>query len=91
MQGSDRGRPRETAATAPTVGASVASVAGPTVAAPGTGDGHIDLLGHLTPGPALVTKLQDLLCRCGMSGRAAAAYGDAAVAELLTDGGPMNA
>jgi hypothetical protein len=32
------------------------------LAAPGTGDSHIDLFGHLSPGQALITELQDLLC-----------------------------
>ena len=34
---------------------------GPPVAAPGTGNRHLDLFCHLIPGQALVTKLQDLL------------------------------
>jgi len=44
---------------------------GPLVAAPGTGNRHADLFCHLTPGQALIAKLQDLLCRGGMSGRRA--------------------
>ena len=35
---------------------------GPPVAAPGTGNRHIDLFCYLRPGQALVTQLQDLLC-----------------------------
>ena len=50
---------------------------GPPVAAPGTGNSHIDLFCHLSPGQALVTQLQDLLCGGGMSGRTAATHGDA--------------
>ena len=42
---------------------------GPPVAAPGTGNRHIDLFCHLIPGQALVTQLQDLLRGGGMSGR----------------------
>jgi hypothetical protein len=41
---------------------------GSAVAAPGTGDRHIDLLRYLRPGQALVTKLQDLLRGSRMSG-----------------------
>jgi hypothetical protein len=44
---------------------------GPAIAAPGTGNRHIDLLGHLIPGQALVTQLQDLLGGgwiCGWTG-----------------------
>ncbi len=58
---------------------------GPPVAAPGTGNRHIDLLCYLRPGQALVTKLQDLLCGGGMSGRTAATHGDAGAAKLLAD------
>ena len=61
---------------------------GPPVAAPGTGNRHIDLLCHLIPGQALVTKLQDLLCGGGMSGRTAATHGDAGPTKLLADRGP---
>jgi hypothetical protein len=52
---------------------------GPPVAAPGTGNGHINLFGHLIPGQALVAKFQDLLCGGGMS-RSAATHGDAGTA-----------
>ena len=62
----------------------------PPVAAPGTGNGHIDLLGHLAPGQALVTQLQDLLGGGGVS-RRAATRGDAGAMELLADSAPMNA
>ena len=44
---------------------------GPPVAAPGTGNRHIDLFCYLIPGQALVTKLHDLLRGGGMSGRTA--------------------
>ena len=45
---------------------------GPPVAAPGTGNRHIDLLCYLWPGQALVTKLKDLL-RGGRMSRSTAA------------------
>jgi hypothetical protein len=48
---------------------------GPLVAAPGTGNGHVDPFCHLIPGQALVTQLQYLLCRGGMSGRSAVTHG----------------
>ena len=64
---------------------------GPPVAAPGTGNRHIDLFCYLSPGQALVTQLQDLLCGGGMSGRTAATHGDAGPLELLADRAPMNA
>jgi hypothetical protein len=35
---------------------------GPPVAAPGTGNRHVDLRCFLWPGQALVTEFQDLLC-----------------------------
>ena len=63
----------------------------PAVAAPGTGNCHIDLLCHLIPGQALVTELKDLLRRRGMCGRSAATHGDAGTLELLADRAPMNA
>jgi hypothetical protein len=44
---------------------------GPAVAAPGTGNRHIDLFCHRIPGQASVTKLQDLLCGGRVSGRTA--------------------
>jgi hypothetical protein len=37
----------------------------PAIAAPGTGNRHIDLFCHLIPGQASITKLQDLLCGGG--------------------------
>jgi hypothetical protein len=64
---------------------------GPLVAAPGTGNRHIDLLCYLWPGQALVTQFQDLLCRRGMSGRADTTHGDARATKLMTHGGPGNA
>jgi hypothetical protein len=63
----------------------------PPVAAPGTGNRHIDLLGHLIPVQALVTQLKDPLCGGGVSQRAAATHGDASPLELLADRAPMNA
>jgi hypothetical protein len=63
---------------------------GPPVAAPRAGNRHINLLGHLIPGQALVAQLQDLLCGSGM-GRSAAAHGDAGSAKLMAYGRPGNA
>jgi hypothetical protein len=45
---------------------------GPPIAAPYTGNRHIDLFGHLTPGQALITQFHDLLCGCRMCGSATA-------------------
>ena len=64
---------------------------GPPVAAPGTGNRHIDLLGHLSPGQALVTQLQDLLCGGGMSRSTAATHGDAGTAKLIAHRGRRDA
>ena len=63
---------------------------GPPVAAPGTGNRHIDLFCHLCPGHALITQLEDLLCGGGMRG-STAMHGDAGPLELLTDRAPMSA
>jgi hypothetical protein len=63
---------------------------GSPVAAPDTGDSHADLLRHLIPGQALITKLQDLLRGCGMSGSTARTHGDASALELFADNAPMN-
>jgi len=63
----------------------------PLVAAPDTGNRHIDLLCYFIPGEALITKLQDLLCGGGMSRRRAPTHGDAGTLELLADRAPMNA
>jgi hypothetical protein len=41
----------------------------PLVAAPGTGNRHIDLVCHLIPGQALITKLDDLIRGGWMSWR----------------------
>ena len=60
------------------------------MAAPGTGNCHIDLLGHFTPGQAVVMQLHDLFCGGGMR-TSAATHGDAGPLELLADGAPMNA
>jgi hypothetical protein len=60
------------------------------VAAPGTGNCHIDLLGHFTPGQAVVMQLHDLLGGGGVS-RHAATRGEAGAMELLADGAPVNA
>jgi hypothetical protein len=64
---------------------------GPAVAAPCAGDRHADLLGHLIPGQALVTQLQDLLCGGWMSGSAAATNGDPGATKFMAHGGPGNA
>jgi hypothetical protein len=61
------------------------------VAAPCTGNGHIDLLGHRIPGQALVTEFQDLLCGGGVSRRAVAAQGDAGTPKLMAYSRPGNA
>jgi hypothetical protein len=50
---------------------------GPAVAAPDTGNSHIDLVCYLTPSQALVTQLGYLINRSGMSLRAATSHGDA--------------
>ena len=63
---------------------------GPAVPAPGTGNRHINLFGHLIPGQALVPKLQDLLCASRMR-RSATTHRDAGLVKPFTDGGPMNA
>jgi hypothetical protein len=63
----------------------------PPVAAPDTGNSHIDLFSYLIPGQALVPQVQDLLRGGGMSGRTAASHGDAGPLELLADRAPMNA
>jgi hypothetical protein len=60
------------------------------VAAPGTGNRHVDLFRHVIPGQALVTQLQDLLGGGGMSGRSAATP-DAGLLKLLADRAPMKA
>jgi hypothetical protein len=60
---------------------------GSPVAAPGTGNRHVDLFRHLVPGQALVAQLQDLLCGGGMSGRATATHGDAGRAKLMAHRG----
>ena len=64
---------------------------GPPVAAPRTGNSHIDLFCHLIPGQALITKLQDLLCGGGMSGGPPRRMVTPARLELLADRAPMNA
>jgi hypothetical protein len=64
---------------------------GPPVAAPGPGSRHIDLFGYLVPGQTLITKLQDLLRRGGVSRRTAATHSNAGTPELFADGAPMNA
>jgi hypothetical protein len=53
------------------------------VAAPGTGNSHIDLFCYLIPGQALITELQDPLCGSGMSRRAAATHSDPSPTELI--------
>ena len=64
---------------------------GPPVAAPGTGNRHIDLLCYLRPGQALVTQLKDLLCGGGMSGSTAPTHGDAGTTKLLAHRGRRDA
>jgi hypothetical protein len=63
---------------------------GPPVSAPRTGNRHIDLPCHLSPGQALIAQLQDLLCGARIR-RGAASHGDAGPLELLADRAPMNA
>jgi hypothetical protein len=57
------------------------------VAAPGTGNRHIDLLCHLRPGQALVAKLKDLLRGGRMSGSTAPTHGDARTTKLMAHRG----
>ena len=64
---------------------------GPSVAAPDTGNRHIDLRCYLWPGQALVTKLPDLLCGGGMRRRAAVTHDDASPTKLLAHCGRGNA
>jgi hypothetical protein len=61
------------------------------IAAPGTRASHTYLICDLGPAQASITKLQDLLCRGGMSGRAAATCDDAGTPKLMAHGGPGNA
>jgi hypothetical protein len=62
----------------------------PTVAAPGTRNGQIDLFCHLTPGQASVTQLHDLLCRRRVR-RSAATHSNPGAAELVADRGHREA
>jgi hypothetical protein len=55
----------------------------PAVATPRARNRHADLFCHLTPGQTLITKLQGLLRRGGMSERRTATHGDAGVGELF--------
>jgi hypothetical protein len=64
---------------------------GPPVAAPGAGDRHVDPLGHLTPGEALITKLHDLIGGGGMSGRTCPTHCDSSPTQLITDRGLRDA
>jgi hypothetical protein len=64
---------------------------GPSVAAPGTGNRHIDPFGHLIPGQALVTEIQDPLCGGRVSGRTAVTHGDAGLAKLIAHRGRREA
>jgi hypothetical protein len=61
----------------------------------GTGSKHqkrsYHLLGHLSPGQALGTKLKDLLSGDGMRRRSATSQSDAGAVELLAERAPMNA
>jgi hypothetical protein len=56
---------------------------GSLVAAPGTGNSHIDLLCYLGPGQAMVAKLKDLLRGTRMSGGTAPTHGDAGTTKLM--------
>jgi hypothetical protein len=56
---------------------------GSLVAAPGTGNRHIDLLCYLGPGQAMVAKLKDLLRGSRMSGGTAPTHGDAGTTKLM--------
>ena len=58
---------------------------GSLIAAPGTGNRHIDLFCYLIPGQALVTKLKDLLRGGWMSGSTAPTHSDAGTTKLLAD------
>jgi hypothetical protein len=62
---------------------------GPTIAAPGTRNRHVDLSCYLVPSQALVTQFQDLLCRRGMR-TSTATHGDAGPTKLIAHGGPGN-
>ena len=64
---------------------------GPPVAAPDTGNRHIDLLCYLRPGQAFVTKLKDPRCGGRVSRRTAATHGDAGTEKLLAHGGRRDA
>jgi hypothetical protein len=59
------------------------------IAAPGTGNRHVDLSCYLVPSQTLVTQFQDLLCRRGMR-TSAATHGDAGPTKLIAHGGPGN-
>jgi hypothetical protein len=56
---------------------------GPPVAAPGTGNRHIDLFCHLIPGQAFVTQLKDLPCGGTLSTRTAATHLDPCATKLV--------
>ena len=75
----------------PTPQAGGLSRSGPPIAAPGTGNRHIDLLCYLRPGQALVTKLHDLLCGSRMSGSTAATHRDAGTTKLMAYRGRRDA
>jgi hypothetical protein len=61
------------------------------VAAPCTGNRHIDLFCDLRPGQALVTQLQNLLGGGGTRQRTARTHRDARLLQLFADRTPMNA
>jgi len=63
----------------------------PPVAAPDTGNRHIDLFCYLIPGETLVAQLNDLFRGGGMGGRSPRTHGDAGTLELFADRAPMNA
>jgi hypothetical protein len=63
----------------------------PAVAAPHTGNSHVDLFCYLVPAQALIPQLQDLLRGGWMRGRTDRTDADAGPLEMLADRAPMNA
>jgi hypothetical protein len=61
------------------------------VTAPCTGNRHIDLFLHLTPGQTLITQLHDLISGGAMCGRTGRRHDDAGALRLLADRARMNA
>jgi hypothetical protein len=60
---------------------------GPPVAAPRARDSHIDPFGHLSPGQALITELQDLIRGGGMRWRTTTTHGAPGAPQLIADRG----